>query len=283
MWQNEATMWQNSLGLFGEKNILYYLCSDIKTTYIIIYMMRNLFFLLLTMLPSVTMSAQERAEVLLETTEGNIRMALYNETPLHRDNFLKLTRLHVYDSLLFHRVIKDFMIQGGDLNSKHAKPGQQLGTGDLDYTTEPEFRLPQIYHRRGVVAAAREPDEVNPDMRSSACQFYIVWGRTFNDVGIGKIQERLDATTHGRVQLTPEMIETYKTVGGTPHLDGQYTVFGEVVEGLDIVDRIQQMATDKFARPYTDVRILRATITHNPFAPKEESKKEIGKSASTRK
>ncbi len=211
--------------------------------------------------------AQPRAEVLLETTEGNIQLVLYNETPQHRDNFLKLVRMHLYDSLLFHRVVKDFMIQGGDLNSKHAQPGQRLGTGELDYTIEPEFRLPQLYHRRGVLAAAREPDEVNPDMRSGACQFYIVWGRIFNDAAIMKVQERLDTLTHGRVQLTPEMIETYKTVGGTPHLDGQYTVFGEVTKGLDVVDRIQQMPTDKYHRPVTDVRILRATIITNSFAP----------------
>ena len=215
-------------------------------------------------------SAQERAEVLLETTEGNIRIELYNETPLHRDNFMKLVKMQVYDSLLFHRVIKDFMIQGGDLNSKHAQPGQRLGTGDLDYTIEPEFRLPQIFHRRGVVAAAREPDEVNPEQRSGACQFYIVWGRVFDDVNIGRVQERLDATTHGKVQLTPEMIEVYKTVGGTPHLDGQYTVFGEVTEGLAVVDKIQQAATDRFNRPYNDVRIIKATITKDPFKPVEK-------------
>ena len=217
--------------------------------------------------------AQERAEVLLETTEGNIRIALFNETPLHRDNFLKLVKMHVYDSLLFHRVIKDFMIQGGDLNSKHAQPGQLLGSGDLDYTVESEFRLPQLFHRRGVVAAAREPDEVNPEMRSSACQFYIVWGKQLNDVAIGRVQERLDTLTKGRVQLTPEMIEVYKTQGGTPHLDGQYTVFGEVLQGLDIVDKIQQVATDKNHRPFTDIRILRATVAVDPFAPKEKPKK----------
>ena len=165
------------------------------------------------------------------------------------------------------------MIQGGDLNSKHAQPGQLLGTGDLDYTIEPEFRLPQLFHRRGVIAAAREPDEVNPEMRSSACQFYIVWGKQLNDVAIGRIQERLDTLTKGRVQLTPEMIEVYKTKGGTPHLDGQYTVFGEVLQGLDIVDKIQQVATDKNHRPFTDIRILRATVAVDPFAPKEEPKK----------
>ena len=206
----------------------------------------------------------QRAEVLLETTAGNIRIALYNETPKHRDNFLKLVGMHVYDSLLFHRVIKDFMIQGGDLNSKHAQPGQMLGSGELDYTIEPEFHLPLLYHRRGAAAAAREPDNVNPEQRSGACQFYIVWGRKFNDISIGRVQERLDSTTQGRVKLTEEMIETYKTIGGTPHLDGQYTVFGEVTEGLEVVDKIQQSPTDKYQRPYTDIRILKATITRKP-------------------
>lgn len=218
---------------------------------------------------SLTSVAQtSTTEVLFETTEGNIRMALYDETPLHRDNFLKLVKMHVYDSLLFHRVIKDFMIQSGDINSKNAKPGQRLGTGDFDYTQEPEFRLPQIIHRRGSVAMAREPDNVNPEMRSSACQFYIVWGKVFNDQMIEKVQERLDTMTNGRVKLTPEMIEVYKTVGGTPHLDGQYTVFGEVKEGLDIVERIQKTETDKYNRPLQDFRILRATVTKDiPQAP----------------
>ncbi|MCH5310196.1 MAG: peptidylprolyl isomerase [Prevotella sp.] len=200
------------------------------------------------------------AEVLLETTAGNIRVALYGETPLHRDNFLKLVNLHSYDSLLFHRVIKDFMVQSGDINSRHAKPGELLGSGDYDYTTEPEFRLPQIYHRRGVIAMAREGDDVNPEMRSSASQFYIVWGRIFDDAGIAKIQERLDKATQGRVKLTPEMIETYKTIGGTPHLDGQYTVFGEVTEGLEVIDKIQQSPTDDNSRPLEDIRILKATV-----------------------
>ena len=210
---------------------------------------------------SLTSVAQtSTTEVLLETTEGNIRIALYDETPKHRDNFLKLTRMHIYDSLLFHRVIKDFMIQSGDTNSKNAKAGQQLGTGDFDYTQEPEFRLPQIFHRRGCVAMAREPDAVNPEMRSSACQFYIVWGKRFSSAEIEATQERLDTVTHGRVKLTPEMVKVYKSVGGTPHLDGQYTVFGEVAEGLDVVERIQKAETDDYDRPFEDIRILRATV-----------------------
>ena len=218
-------------------------------------------------------------EVLLETTEGNIRIALYDETPKHRDNFLKLVKMHVYDSLLFHRVIKYFMIQTGDPNSKNARPGQQLGTGDFDYTVEPEFRLPQIYHRRGAVAAAREPDDVNPEMRSSASQFYIVYGKQHSSELIEKAQERLDTLTHGRVKLTPEMIKTYKSVGGTPHLDGQYTVFGEVTEGLDVVERIQKAEIDSHARPLWDIRILRATVTKDlPQAAPEKPKAAPGKS-----
>ena len=205
-------------------------------------------------------TAQNRAEVLMETTEGNIRIALYNETPKHRDNFLKLVKEHFYDSLLFHRVIYNFMIQGGDKNSKNAQPGQLLGAGKLDYTIEAEFRLPQLFHRRGTIAAARESDNVNPERRSGATQFYIVWGQRFNELMLDRVQQRLDASTDGQVKLTPEMRSAYQIQGGTPHLDGQYTVFGEVVEGLDVVDRIQRVETDQNNRPLTDVRIIRASV-----------------------
>lgn len=223
---------------------------------------RQMISLLVFALMACSAKAQtSTSEVLLETTAGNIRIALFDETPQHRDNFLKLVEEHVYDSLLFHRVIKNFMIQAGDLHSKHAQPGQRLGSGDYNYTIEAEFRLPKIFHRRGMVAMAREGDRVNPERRSSACQFYIVWGRVYNDASLMKVQERLDTTAH--VQLTPEMQEVYKTVGGIPHLDGQYTVFGEVTEGLDVVDRIQQSATDPNDRPLEDIRILRATVTNN--------------------
>ena len=221
----------------------------------------------------LSFSEAQTTEVLLETTMGNIRIALYDETPLTRDNFLKITKMGIYDSLLFHRVIKDFMIQSGDTNSKHAKPGQLLGTGDFDYTTEAEFRLPQIFHRRGVVAMAREGDKENPERRSSACQFYIVWGKIFDDARIAKVQERIDSATQGSVKLTPEMIEVYKTVGGTPHLVGQYTVFGEVVEGMDVVEKIQQVQTDKNDRPLEDIRILKATVTKDLPQPKPEKPK----------
>ena len=224
------------------------------------------------LMPSELLAQTKNTEVLFETTEGNIRIALYDETPQTRDNFLKITKMGVYDSLLIHRVIKDFMIQSGDTNSKHAKPGQLLGTGDFDYTTEAEFRLPQIFHRRGVVAMARESDKVNPEQRSSACQFYIVWGKVFNDLQIAKIQEKLDSATQGQVKLAPEMIEVYKTIGGTPHLDGQYTVFGEVVEGMDVVEKIQGVKTDKNDRPLEDIRILKAMVTKDLPQPKVEKK-----------
>lgn len=227
--------------------------------------------------PSEVLAQTKNTEVLFETTAGNIRIALYDETPQTRDNFLKITKMGVYDSLLIHRVIKDFMIQSGDTNSKHARPGQLLGTGDFDYTTEAEFRLPQIFHRRGVVAMARESDKVNPERRSSACQFYIVWGKTFNDMQIAKVQEKLDSATQGQVKLSPEMIEVYKSIGGTPHLDGQYTVFGEVVEGMDVVENIQGVKTDKNDRPLEDIRILKATVTKDLPQPKVEKKAPVKK------
>ena len=239
-----------------------------KTTFIFICMMFAL---------SVSAQTKEkRQQVLLETTAGNIRLELYNETPLHRDNFLRLVNLHVYDSLLFHRVIKDFMIQCGDPKSKNAEPGKFLGEGDLDWTVEQELRLPQIYHRRGVLAAAREPDSDNPYRESSACHFYLAWGKTFTDAELDKMQQRLDTLYGYRVKLTPEMREPYKAVGGIPHLDGGYTVFGNIVEGLDVLEKIQQVATDKNDRPLEDVRILKATVVG-------EQKKPTAKSQSTQR
>lgn len=199
--------------------------------------------------------------VVMETTEGTLVLKLYDQTPLHSGNFKALVAEGAYDSLLFHRVIQDFMIQGGDPDSKYAEPGQMLGEGDRPYTVPAEFRLEDgIFHRRGVLAAAREGDKVNPEQRSSAMQFYIVWGRIYDDEGLDRQQARLDARTGGRVKLTPEMREVYKTVGGTPHLDGQYTVFGEVVSGLDVVDAIQHAATDGNDRPLQDIRIIRAYL-----------------------
>ncbi len=220
------------------------------------------FALLIALMMLAAVSCQKKEEVVvMETTEGTIVLKLYDQTPLHRDNFRSLVAEGAFDSLLFHRVIQDFMIQGGDPDSKYAEPGVLLGEGDRDYTVPAEFRLEDgIFHRRGVLAGARESDDVNPEQRSSAMQFYIVWGKIFDDAGLDKVQERLDNRTGGRVKLTPEMREVYKTVGGTPHLDGQYTVFGEVVSGLDVVDAIQRVPTDENDRPLTDVRIIKAYL-----------------------
>ena len=198
-------------------------------------------------------------QVLIETTEGNIRIELSDLTPVHRDNFVRLVNEHFYDSLLFHRVIKDFMIQTGDPKSRHAEPGAYLGEGDANYTLEPEFRVPQLYHRRGMVAMAREGDDVNPGRRSSGSHFYIVWGKTLSSKALEDVQVRLDTLTNNTVKLTPQMIQAYRRIGGTPHLDGQYTVFGEVIEGLDVVERITKVFTDDYDRPVDDVRIIRAT------------------------
>ena len=169
--------------------------------------------------------ASQRVEVLLETTEGNIRIQLYDETPRHRDNFVRLVDEHFYDSLLFHRVIPNFMIQAGDPNSRHAESGALLGEGDLPYKLEPES-VPTIRHKYGSVAAAREGDDVNPEHLSSACQFYIVTRK-----------------------------------GGVPRLDDGYTVFGEVTEGMDVANRIQRQIRDDDDRPVYDVRIIRATLS----------------------
>ena len=214
---------------------------------------------------AVTMQAQTvqdapRHEVLLETDSGDIRIELFNETPKHRDNFLRLVRSGAYDGVLFHRVIKDFMIQTGDVGSKNAKPGEAVGDTPETYTVPAEICFPKLFHHRGALGAAREGDDVNPKRESSATQFYIVWGYKFTDGQLDKVQQRLNERTDSTVQLTPELREAYKTVGGTPHLDGQYTVFGQVIQGLDIVDLIQCQPGDKNDRPLNDTRIRRALV-----------------------
>lgn len=210
---------------------------------------------------TTTVKPGGRAEVLIETTKGNIRVQLYNETPLHRDNFLKLIREHhFYDSLLFHRVIPDFMIQGGDPYSKNAKKGELLGDHSLDYNLPAEIRLPQIYHKRGALAAAREPDEVNPKRESSSSQFYIVFGKKQDEKGLDRGRKNLQKLFGDSIKMTKEMEDTYVSIGGTPHLDGGYTVFGEVIEGMDVVYRIQNVERDANDRPIDDVRIIKATI-----------------------
>jgi len=199
-----------------------------------------------------------RRNVELITTEGTIVLRLYDSTPLHRDNFLKLVKSHFYDSILFHRVIKNFMIQAGDPNSKQAPSGQPLGNGGPGYTIPAEFR-PTLFHKKGVLAAARQGDNVNPEKKSGASQFYIVQGKTFND-------KQLDSIEAVRLQghkLPADHREIYKTIGGTPQLDQNYTVFGEVARGLDVVDKIAFSATSTGQdrdRPLKDVRILKAKL-----------------------
>ena len=236
----------------------------------------------------------------IKTTEGDIIIRLYDETPKHRDNFLKLAKEGYFNGTLFHRVIKDFMIQGGDPDSKNAPKGKMLGTGGPDYTIPAEFVYPQYFHKRGALSAARTGDEVNPERESSGSQFYIVWGKTFKPaelkqmehqmamqqeqqvfnqltrehheeimnlrrnrdrVGLQELQDKLIEQTkttckqQDKPTFTEEQIEVYTNVGGTPFLDNQYTVFGEVEEGLDIVERIQNCNTDRNDRPTEDVKI----------------------------
>ena len=185
--------------------------------------------------------------VRLKTAQGESIIKLYNETPLHRDNFLKLAGEGFYNGTLFHRVIKDFMIQGGDPDSKKAKPGQMLGEGDLGYKINPEFR-DSLFHKKGVLAAARDN---NPQKASSASQFYLVQGKTFTDEELNKVEQyRLQG------RKIPEWQRTvYKTLGGTPHLDQNYTVFGEIVKGLGTVDSIAAVKTDRNDRPEQDVKM----------------------------
>ena len=243
-------------------------------------------------------------KVKLETTLGDIVVELYNETPQHRDNFIKLVKSGYYDGVLFHRVIKDFMIQTGDGNSKTAGPETTLGDGDPGYTIEAEFVYPQYFHKRGALAAARTGDQVNPERRSSGSQFYIVTGKIYSSDELNmmtkrmadmkkqdifrrlvtengaKIQQLQDAQDNAGIQalqneliqqteaeaaktpftMTDEQINAYTSVGGTPHLDGQYTVFGEVVSGMDVVDKIQNTTTGRMDRPTVDIKIVKATV-----------------------
>ena len=250
------------------------------------------------------MENEKRTLVKLETTMGNITVALYNETPKHRDNFIKLVKEGVYDSTLFHRVIKQFMIQAGDPDSKNASDTAMLGSGDVGYTIPAEFN-PKFFHKKGVLAAARQGDDVNPEKASSGCQFYIVTGRKFTEpqllgmenkineqheealfdslarqhmkeiytmrkagdnAGLLELQDTLEAQAREladkeeKFRFTPEQIKAYSTVGGAPHLDGSYTVFGEVTEGMEVVENIEIAKTNLADRPVETIRILTASI-----------------------
>ena len=250
------------------------------------------------------MENEKRTLVKLETTMGNITVALYNETPKHRDNFIKLVKEGVYDSTLFPRVIKQFMIQAGDPDSKNASDTAMLGSGDVGYTIPAEFN-PKFFHKKGVLAAARQGDDVNPEKASSGCQFYIVTGRKFTEpqllgmenkineqreealfdslarqhmkeiykmrkagdnAGLLELQDTLEAQAREladkeeKFRFTPEQIKAYSTIGGAPHLDGSYTVFGEVTEGMEVVDNIEIAKTNRADRPIENIRILKASI-----------------------
>lgn len=242
--------------------------------------------------------------VKIETTMGDITVKLYDETPKHKENFIKLVKEGVYDSTLFHRVIKNFMIQAGDPTSKTASATDTLGSGDVGYTIPAEFN-PKFFHKRGVLAAARQGDDVNPNKESSGCQFYIVTGRKFSEAqminmenqmnearldtvfqalarkhmkeiykmrkandmeGLMELQDSLENQARKEVakepalKFTPEQIKAYTTVGGAPHLDGNYTVFGEVVDGMNVVAEIEAAKTNRQDRPTQDIRILKATV-----------------------
>ena len=247
---------------------------------------------------------EKETKLKIETTAGDIIVKLYNETPKHRDNFIKLVKEGVYDSTLFHRVIKQFMIQAGDPDSKNASDTAMLGSGDVGYTIPAEFN-PKFFHKKGVLAAARQGDDVNPEKASSGCQFYIVTGRKFTEpqllgmenkineqheealfdslarqhmkeiykmrkagdnAGLLELQDTLEAQAREladkeeKFRFTPEQIKAYSTVGGAPHLDGSYTVFGEVTEGMEVVENIEIAKTNRADRPVENIRILKASI-----------------------
>ena len=240
-------------------------------------------------------------KVKIQTMLGDIVVRLYDETPIHRDNFVYLAKDGYYDGTLFHRVIKNFMIQGGDPDSKGAPAGKILGVGGPDYTLQAEIQ-DGLFHKRGALAAARQGDEVNPERRSSGSQFYIVWGQVYNEnqlrqfskqlrmqkvqdvfhalasdhraeimqmrreknrAGLQELQDKLVAEAESQVGsdgLTENQMKLYSTIGGTPHLDGQYTVFGEVEEGLDVVELIQGSATGRADRPLDDIEMRMVVI-----------------------
>ena len=196
-------------------------------------------------LTTIITMAQAQTKVRIETPYGDMVVKLYDETPKHSDNFIKLVQEGFYDNLLFHRVIENFMIQGGDPDSKGAPAGKMLGMGDVGYTVPAEF-VKGLYHKKGALSAARQGDAVNPAKASSGCQFYIVQGQVYPQEMFAMFESR-------GLKLNEEQKQLYGTVGGTPHLDGDYTVFGEVIEGLDIIDKIAAVQTDRADRPVEDV------------------------------
>lgn len=207
-------------------------------------------FILFTIIIMTTLTQAQTTQRIVEisTDYGKIQVKLYDNTPLHRDNFIKLVTEGYYNGTLFHRVIKSFMIQGGDPESKNAEPSKMLGNGGPDYTIPAEFKK-ENFHKKGALAAARLGDNVNPQKASSGSQFYIVQGKKYADLELDQIEQRMGT------KFTTEQREAYKTVGGTPHLDGNYTVFGEVTSGLDVIDAIAAVQTGQSDRPVKDVKM----------------------------
>ncbi|RFS22479.1 peptidylprolyl isomerase [Chitinophaga silvatica] len=203
------------------------------------------FLLLFSLVLIASFAHAKNRKVKVTTPYGVMIIKLYDQTPKHRNNFIKLSKKHFYDSTLFHRVIKNFMIQGGDPDSKHAKPGALLGEGDVGYTIPAEFQL-DLFHRKGALAAARED---RPDKASSGCQFYIVQGKVFTDQEL----DNLEKNRLGGRKIPVDQRTIYKTEGGSPHLDQSYTVFGQVIKGMDVIDKIAAVQTDGNNRPTTDV------------------------------
>lgn len=244
---------------------------------------------------SQRLPAKDDAKVLIHTSEGDITVLLYGDTPRHRDNFLKLVEENFYDSTLFHRVINEFMVQAGDPESRNAPAGKHLGAGGPGYQIDAEFVYPARFHKRGALAAARTGDQMNPERKSSGSQFYVVTGKTYtpaeldqmeqqmiqqqfyslaqkrrNDImrmqkandeaGLNTLQEELIAQATELSKFTPQQREAYTTVGGTPFLDAQYTVFGEVLSGMDTIEKIEKTRTDSSDRPASDIKILSMKI-----------------------
>lgn len=199
---------------------------------------------------SLFIKAQDKETiVLIDTNKGKIKVKLYNDTPKHRDNFIKNVEKKIYDGLLFHRVIRQFMIQGGDINSKDAPAKELLGSGDLGYTIPAEIVYPKYFHKAGALCAARTGNDVNPQKESSATQFYIVTGKYFTSMELDKMEKK------DNIKFTPEQREAYMMQGGYPQLDQEYTVFGEVISGMKVVNKIQMVETDENDRPIEDIRI----------------------------
>ena len=213
------------------------------------YAISSFFFSVLLFAALSCGSSQEKHNMVrIKTPYGDMLVELSDETPKHRDNFLSLVEKGYYNGLLFHRVMRNFMIQGGDPDSRNASKGQMLGSGGPGYTIPAEFN-PNLVHIKGAVAAARRGDQVNPQRASSGSQFYIVQGKTFTDAELDQIER------DNHIKYTPEQREAYKTIGGTPFLDGQYTVFGKVTEGLDVIDQITAQPTDRANRPLEDIEM----------------------------